>query len=314
MQKNHASIGEAIRRLRLARKMTQAELAGEAFSKSYISQLERGNVTPSLRALEVIAAKLGVTPSWLLESSEGQIGELLRAASVAYHLGDEEHASHLLAKVEARREELSPPQRWELLLLRIRLAAAREEWPAVLQACRELQQAANEGAELPHRIAIPHLYWWGHAWLSLGNRHQAVRRWEQGLQRIRSWCLEAEALFLMARLGELYEFLGDAQSAHSVRSRLRATVGHLQSPLDLSRWVMARFCEASRFPVLFELGEALFEAEAWARAARALTAAAELRERLEAGAPVTPKRACSSADQSSSPGSGRSGTRARGRG
>lgn len=314
MQETNASIGETIRRLRLARKLTQAELAGEAFSKSYISQLERGNVTPSLRALRVIAAKLGVAPSWLLGTSEAQASELLRAASVAYHLGDVDHASQLLAKAHARADELAPPHRWELVLLRIRLAAAREEWPAVLEACRELQQAASSGAQLPGRVAVPHLYWWGYAWLALGNRHQAVRRWEQGLERVRSWNIEAEALFLMARLAELYEALGDAQSAHAVRSRLRAAVGYLHTPLDLSRWVMARFCEACRFPVLPDLGEALFEAEAWARAARALTAAAELRERLEAGAPVTPKRACSSADQSSSPGSGRSGTRARGRG
>lgn len=289
MRKRSVSIGEAIRRLRLAKKLTQTELAGEAFSKSYISQLERGNVTPSLRAIEVIAARLGVTPAWLMERSQADQGELLRAASVAYHLGDLDHASQLLAKAERQAEEMTPPLLWELHLLRIRLAASREAWNEVLQACRELQQAVSEGAAPPEWIAIPHHYWWGYAWLSLGNQRQAVRRWEQGLESVRVWSLEAEALYLMAHLIQLYQALGDEQSARSVRTRLRAATSQLDAPFDLSRWVMARFSEASRFPLLPDMGEALCDAEAWARAGRALRAAAELRAELEA-LPLTPER------------------------
>jgi transcriptional regulator with XRE-family HTH domain len=36
------SMGERVRQLRIARGLTQTELAGERFSKEYVSQIERG--------------------------------------------------------------------------------------------------------------------------------------------------------------------------------------------------------------------------------------------------------------------------------
>src|SRR5690625_2157286 len=56
-------IGQKVRACRLARNMTQQELAGGVFSKSYVSQVERGAVEPSLRALKFLAARLGVSCS-----------------------------------------------------------------------------------------------------------------------------------------------------------------------------------------------------------------------------------------------------------
>ena len=60
-----APIGERVRALRAARGLTQAALAGERFSKEYVSQIERGKTRPSRQALEWLAARLGTDLEYL---------------------------------------------------------------------------------------------------------------------------------------------------------------------------------------------------------------------------------------------------------
>lgn len=59
-------IGERVRTARMAVHLTQTDLAGPDYSKSYISAVERGKLTPSFQALGVLAERLGVTRSFLL--------------------------------------------------------------------------------------------------------------------------------------------------------------------------------------------------------------------------------------------------------
>ncbi len=59
-------MGERLREARYAARLTQAELAGNQFSKSYISAVERGKMTPSISALLVLAERLEVSLAYLL--------------------------------------------------------------------------------------------------------------------------------------------------------------------------------------------------------------------------------------------------------
>jgi tetratricopeptide (TPR) repeat protein len=59
-------IGQRIRRARLTRNLTQGELAKGEFSVSYVSAVERGQIRPSLGALERLAQRLQVPLSDLL--------------------------------------------------------------------------------------------------------------------------------------------------------------------------------------------------------------------------------------------------------
>src|SRR5438105_4871959 len=59
-------VGLRIREARTDKGMSQKDLVGERFSKSYISSIERGKITPSLKALEYIARRLEVSVSYLL--------------------------------------------------------------------------------------------------------------------------------------------------------------------------------------------------------------------------------------------------------
>src|SRR5919204_3005131 len=58
-------LGERLRQLRVAAGLTQSDLAGERFSKEYVSQIERGKTRPTRETVEWLAARLGVDPSFL---------------------------------------------------------------------------------------------------------------------------------------------------------------------------------------------------------------------------------------------------------
>lgn len=59
------SVGERVRALRSAARITQSELAGGRFSKEYISQVERGKTKPSAKTLEWLAVQLGTDRAFL---------------------------------------------------------------------------------------------------------------------------------------------------------------------------------------------------------------------------------------------------------
>lgn len=58
-------IGDKIRELREKHKMTQVELAKLAgISNTYLSDIERGRVNPSLKTLDKLAKALGIKIDW----------------------------------------------------------------------------------------------------------------------------------------------------------------------------------------------------------------------------------------------------------
>jgi len=59
-------VGARIRDARLARGMTQAELAGDRYTGAYISALERGLAKPSLASLVHLGARLDLPPAAFL--------------------------------------------------------------------------------------------------------------------------------------------------------------------------------------------------------------------------------------------------------
>ena len=64
-QPGSARLGERVRQLRVAAGLTQTDLAGERFSKEYVSQIERGKTRPTRETIEWLAGKLGVDAGFL---------------------------------------------------------------------------------------------------------------------------------------------------------------------------------------------------------------------------------------------------------
>src|SRR5947209_1225286 len=58
-------LGERLRQLRVAAGLTQTDLAGDRFSKEYISQIERGKTRPTAETIEWLALRLGVDSGFL---------------------------------------------------------------------------------------------------------------------------------------------------------------------------------------------------------------------------------------------------------
>jgi tetratricopeptide (TPR) repeat protein len=60
-----ARLGDRLRLLRVAAGLTQTELAGDRFSKEYVSQIERGKTRPTADTVEWLAQRLNVDPTFL---------------------------------------------------------------------------------------------------------------------------------------------------------------------------------------------------------------------------------------------------------
>src|SRR6476620_11971045 len=88
-------LGERLRQLRVSAGLTQSDLAGERFSKEYVSQIERGKTRPTQETVEWLAARLGVDPGFLANSvatdERGRLeGALARAEALFEAVKNEE--------------------------------------------------------------------------------------------------------------------------------------------------------------------------------------------------------------------------------
>ena len=61
----NGGLGERLRTLRVKAGLTQSDLAGDRFSKEYVSQIERGKTRPTQETIEWLALRLGVDQGFL---------------------------------------------------------------------------------------------------------------------------------------------------------------------------------------------------------------------------------------------------------
>lgn len=283
------SIGHKIRQSRLARNMTQADLADGHFSKSYISQLERGTVNPSLRALRLLADRLDVSVAWLLESGSSPPTLLIKTAQTSFYLGNIPFTKKIIERLSSYSESnsLTFRDQVELLLLKARLSTYDETWEKTIEICSHLEKQLARNNSLPRHYSVSHRYLWGNALFHEGNRRQAIHHWEIGLQELNKWKGPPthESLYLLKKLAKIYESLGDQSASNNIRSRLLATATQIQSTEDLSLWVLGRRQEAASSAAqeaaqLMHHSDDLADAEAWARAHVIVLTAADIRDEV----------------------------------
>src|SRR3989440_6531456 len=77
-------LGERLRQLRVAAGLTQTDLAGDRFSKEYVSQIERGKTRPTRETIQWLAERLGVDSGFLAngvsEDERGRVDAALARA------------------------------------------------------------------------------------------------------------------------------------------------------------------------------------------------------------------------------------------
>jgi len=189
-------VGQKIRELRKALGLTQAALAGEHFTKAYISQIESGKAAPSRRALRIIARRLGKHVSYFDPSEDetkSQIRALLSLGRALIHEGAIKDA------VERLTRALELSRQWEDELAQ---AAALEALGfAYLRAGDSRAAVGRFGAALaileqhPDRAAEARLlYFSGAARLQTGDHAGARADLEAALERLDAAPAEAGTL------------------------------------------------------------------------------------------------------------------------
>lgn len=244
-----ATIAERVRQARIAANKTQQQLAGDTYSKSYISAVERGKMTPSVQALAVLAGRLGLPVSYFLGESEADLSVLaessaslrstperermVREDAVALMLGEAEWALRQRQPDEALDrlgsdeppEDLSALQRprwywlkgWAQIQKRFLHDALStlEKGLSVTEALRSQAPQAQRWylAELAERIRL----YLGSAYYDLRQAELAVEYHRRGLQAITDGVVSDPELKLRIylALGHDYLLLGRFQDAVS---------------------------------------------------------------------------------------------------
>ncbi len=78
MDSINRGIGQKIRALRLSRRMTQAQLAGDSITRNMLSLIENGNAAPSLSTLHDLVDKLDVPVGYFFASDDAEITQFLK--------------------------------------------------------------------------------------------------------------------------------------------------------------------------------------------------------------------------------------------
>src|SRR6266498_5005673 len=97
-------LGERLRQLRVAAGMTQTDLAGDRFSKEYVSQIERGKTRPTRETIDWLSGRLGVDAGFLANGvSADERGRVDSALARADALLEARRNDEALAEFEAIR-------------------------------------------------------------------------------------------------------------------------------------------------------------------------------------------------------------------
>ncbi|HEY7123417.1 MAG TPA: helix-turn-helix transcriptional regulator [Ktedonobacterales bacterium] len=190
------AIADRLRTARLSANLTQQELAGGLFSKSYISAVERGKMIPSLQALNVLAQRLAVPVAYLLGEQNIDLVALEESSAV----------------LRSSEEQISAaPTNDPILLLDKAEAFLRED-----QAQEALTLLGESETPPTGLLLLQWLRWYrlvGWAAGLLGDQEKAIRLLERGLelsQQIHLRIPTAEQPQLKEMVGYLHCFLGNA--------------------------------------------------------------------------------------------------------
>jgi tetratricopeptide (TPR) repeat protein len=265
-----ASLGERVRQLRINRGLTQTDLAGERFSKEYVSQIERGKTRPTEETVAWLAGRLGADENFLemgiSSSALERAHSLVSRAEAAAEAHDYEEATTVLGSIEAADLAASPD-----LQLRALLA---ESWSLmylgeVRKALGIIERARTlaEGPAFSDIERADVLYRLGCCRVKLSSISTAISLFSEALQLCERSGLPCDRLrsHIRAWRSRCYQRQRDWEAAREDVERAlelaeglndRETVAHVYFQASLvaerqGRWVLAR-SYAERAKSLYE--------------------------------------------------------------
>ncbi len=238
------SVGEKIRAARVALHYTQSKLAAPDFSVSYISAIERGQIHPSLRALEILAGRLGLASTELLpkrpplddrqsaippqperEEDEGEM--VLLDVQVRLSQNEPAKALALLSKTSAKRLK-RPQQLWHRYLLGCANFSTHhlEEAEHIFSEMIQIAKDANN-----HYLHTHILFMLGNTFAAMHNPAQALLAHQRCLNVLEE--AQTRDVFLIARtfmqLGTHYAEIEQLDDALSMFRNAFDTLAQLQT-------------------------------------------------------------------------------------
>jgi tetratricopeptide (TPR) repeat protein len=174
------AIGQRLRQARLAAGLTQQQLAGDRYTKAYISALENGIAKPSMAALNYLAPRLGKTSSEILSDPSTAWARI--EADLALAAGRWQDAldgyTSFLESVEERGARAD-------LLMGVAEALCRLDRPA--EAIRPATEAAGLFRELERPADVARAeYWLGSAHGQQDNPDEARALFRSILDQVRA--------------------------------------------------------------------------------------------------------------------------------
>jgi transcriptional regulator with XRE-family HTH domain len=182
------AIGARLKRLRLQRGLSQRDLSSPGVSYAYISRIEAGARTPSVKALRKLAQKLKVSVEYLETGRD--IRDVddreLRLADAELELrltGDTSSVEQKLHNIHA--EATAAGDVASALRAQLALGLASAQRGNHLEAVERLESVAADDAAPPPHLR-PDLYTsLGQSYAALGAPDRAVRVFEECLARVR---------------------------------------------------------------------------------------------------------------------------------
>jgi transcriptional regulator with XRE-family HTH domain len=248
------TIGQRLRRLRHERGMSQRELAGPGVSYAYISRIEAGARRPSVKALRMLARKLGVSADYLETGSEiREIDEReLQIADAELELRLAENTDQAEVKLEQlRTEALAAGDTVAASRANIALGLAAAHGGRNNDAIERLEAGLELSPVSPS--ARPDVFaTLGHAYASSGHPKKAVELFEHCLDEVASDAPEdfsAQVRFTTYLSYSLTD-LGDLHRAEEVLDDALGKAGELADAYSRVRlyWSVARLNEVGGRP------------------------------------------------------------------
>lgn len=226
-----STLGQRLRTLRIERGLSQADLAGDLVSPSYVSLIESGRRSPEREVLEGLARRLGCSPVYLESGvAPEEINEQrlrLQFANIAQANGELDQARELYTALSsAPNGEIRTQARWGLAQTYEALGqvdAALTELDALTEASRSGEPGAP--GLLPVMIIKCRVY------RAAGDFARSIEVGETALAEIRALGLDGteDAITLGSTLAGSYEARGDLMSAQRLAGHVLAQAEQLGS-------------------------------------------------------------------------------------
>ena len=267
-QQTTETVGERLRRLRLERGLSQRDLSSPGVSYAYISRIEAGARRPSVKALRMLAKKLGVTPGYLETGSDlvdSETRELrLADLELRLRLDGEVDEAELQAILADAMDHADLPVATRTRIALGMNAAARGNHAATIEA---LETAL--ASELVTAATRPDVFFTlGYTYATAGRPGRAVELFERGLRELAEHAPDdlATKVRFSTYLSYALTDLGELQRARAVVAEVAASSDEITDPYTRVRllWSMGRIALEQARPQLalenFRRAVALLEA------------------------------------------------------